>query len=90
MVLVGDAMEGAGAGEVDGDGEEKDEKGPDGEVEGEVLVEEDAADGLGDDPDAGGEHEDGFDEGGEAFDLAVAVVVVLVGGAVGDAGRRRG
>ena len=46
-------------------------------------MEEQAADGLGDDPDAGGEHEAGFDEGGEAFDLAVAVVVVFVGGAVG-------
>ena len=44
----------------------------------------DAADGLGKDPDAGAEHEEGFDAGGEAFDLAVAVGVVGVGGAVGD------
>ena len=41
-------------------------------------------DGFGDDPDAGGEHEDGLDEGGEGFDFAVAVGVVVVGGAVGD------
>ncbi len=49
-----------------------------------MFVEEDAADGLGENPDAGGEHEEGLDEGGEAFNFAVAVVVVLVGGAVGD------
>ncbi len=82
--LGGDAMECARAGEVDRDGEEQDDEGPDGELEGEVLVEDDAADGLGEDPDAGGEHKDGFDGGGEAFDLAVAVGVVGVGGAVGD------
>ena len=82
--LVGDAVEFAGAGEVDGDGEEQDDEGPDGEFEGEVLAEDDAADGFGEDPDAGAEHEDGFDGGGEAFDLAVAVGVVVVGGAVGD------
>ena len=82
--LVGDALEFAGAGEVDGDGEEQRDEGPDGKFEGEVLAEDDAADGFGEDPDAGGEHEDGFDEGGEAFDLAVAVGVVVVGGAVGD------
>jgi hypothetical protein len=80
----GDAVELAGAGEVDCDGEEKDDEGPDGKVEGEVLAEEDAADGFGEDPDAGGEHEDGFDGGGETFDLAVAVGVVGVGGTVGD------
>ena len=50
----------------------------------EVFAEEDAADGLGEDPDAGAEHEEGLDAGGEAFDLAVAVGVVGVGGAVGD------
>ena len=51
---------------------------------------EEAAKGLGDDPERGAEHEDGFDEGGEAFDLAVAVVVVVVGGAVGDADGEEG
>ena len=59
--LAGDAVELAGAGEVDGDGEEKDDEGPDGEFEGEVLAEDDAVDGFGEDPDAGAEHEDGFD-----------------------------
>ena len=80
----GDAVELAGAGVVDGDGEEQDDEGPDGEVEGEVFAWSDAVDGFGEDPDAGAEHEDGFDGGGEAFDLAVAVGVVGVGGAVGD------
>ena len=50
----------------------------------EVVVEDDAAERFADDPDAGGEHDAGFDECGEGFDLAVAVVVVLVGGTVGD------
>jgi hypothetical protein len=49
-----------------------------------MVVEDDAADGLGDDPEAGDEHEAGLDEGGEALHLAVAVVVLVVGGAVGD------
>ncbi len=34
-------------------------------VECEVVAEDDAADGLGEDPEAGGEHEAGLDEGGE-------------------------
>ena len=38
--LAGDAVEFAGAGEVDGDGEEKGDEGPDRELEGEVLAEE--------------------------------------------------
>ncbi len=38
--------------------------------------------GLLEDPDAGGDHEAGFDEGGEGLDFAVAVVVDVVGGAV--------
>jgi len=84
FVLAGDVLELARAGEVDGDGEQQDKEGPEGEVEGEVLTEEDAADGGGEDPDAGAEHENGLDGGGQAFDLAVAVVVAGVGGAVGD------
>ena len=62
-------MEFAGAGVVDRDGEEENDERPDGEFEGEMLAEDDAADGFGEDPDAGGQHEDGFDGGGEAFDL---------------------
>src|ERR1700677_2635019 len=49
-----------------------------------MLAMNDAVYGFGEDPYAGGEHEDGFDGGGEAFDLAVAVGVAGVGGAVGD------
>ena len=77
-------LEFARAREVDSDGEEQRDEGPEGEFEGEVLAEEDAADGFGEDPDAGAEHEDGFDAGGEAFDLAMAVGVAVVGGTVGD------
>ena len=83
-MLDGDAVQGAGAGVIDGDGEQKNGEGPDGEGKGEMLVEEDAADGFGENPDAGGEHQEGLDEGGEAFDLSVTVVVIFVGGPVGD------
>ena len=79
-----DAVKLARASEVNGDGEKECDERPDGELEGEVLPEEDAAYGFRKDPDAGGEHEDGFDGGGEAFDLAVAVGVIGVGGPVGD------
>ena len=82
--LAGDALEFSGTGVVDCDGEEQRGEGPEREFEGEMFAEEDAADGFGENPDAGGEHEDGFDASGEAFDLAVAVGVVVVGGAVGD------
>lgn len=84
VVLASDGLKFFGAGVVDDDGEDEDGEGPDGEAEGEMFAEEDAVDGFGEDPYAGGEHEDGFDGGGEAFDLAVAVGVVGVGGTVGD------
>ena len=83
-VSCGYFAEGAGAGEINHDGEGEDEEGPGAEGEREVIVEDDAVDGLVDDPDGGGEHEAGFDEGGEGLNLAVAVVVVVVGGAVCD------
>ena len=43
-----------------------------------------APDGLVDDPGAGGEQEDGLDEGREILDLAVAVGVFVVGRLVGE------
>ena len=49
------------------------------------VVEEQALDGLVDDDDARQKQETGFDEGGEILDFAVAVLVVGVGGLVGDA-----
>ncbi len=81
-LLDGDAMEGAGAGVVHGHGEQKDGEGPDGPAEVEMGVMHDAVDGGAGDPDAGAEHEDGLEGGGEALQLAVAVVVLLVGGHV--------
>jgi hypothetical protein len=83
VVLGRDAAQGAGAGEVDQDGESQDQEGPDIQGQRKVVAEEDAVDGLIDDPEGGREHEAGFNEGGEAFDLAVTVVVIFVGGAVG-------
>jgi hypothetical protein len=83
-ILACDAAEGARAGEIDGDGAEQHDEWCEGLPEREVVVEEDAVNRLGDQPDAGGKHDAGLDEGGEGLDLAMAVVVVLVGGAVGD------
>jgi len=82
--FIGDALELAGAGEVDCDREKQRREGPDGEFEREMFAEGNAADGLGENPDAGAEHENGFDAGGEALDLAMAIGVDGVGGAVGD------
>jgi hypothetical protein len=59
-------------------------EGPERGRECEMVVADDAANGLVDDPGAGGEHDARLDEGGQGFDLAVAVVVDVVGGAVGD------
>ena len=88
--LAGGLAELSGAREVDGDRQQENEKRPRGEREGEALVGEEAADGLGDDPEGGAEHEGGFDEGGEALDFAVAVVMVFIGGAIGDADGEKG
>lgn len=55
----------------------------------EVLAEE-APIRLDEDPDAGGEEQDGLQERGEVFDLAVPVVVFVVGGAHRDADREEG
>ena len=63
LVSAGNAVKFPGASEIDGDGEKQDDEGPDGDFEGEVFAEDDAADGLRENPDAGGEHEDGFDRG---------------------------
>jgi hypothetical protein len=49
-----------------------------------MAMVDDALDGGGDEEDTGRQHDDGFDEGGEGLDLAVTIVVALVGGAVGD------
>lgn len=53
-------------------------------------MEEEALDRLIDDPYAGGKEQAGFDEGGDVLDLAVAVLVLRVGGQVTDAHREEG
>ena len=54
------------------------------------AAKEEAEHGLVDDPGAGQQQQAGFDEGGKVFDFAVAVLVVGVGGLVGDADRKKG
>jgi hypothetical protein len=54
------------------------------------VVKEQALDGFVDDDYAGQKQQAGFDEGGEIFHLAVTVLMVGVGGLVGDAHREEG
>ena len=61
-----------------------DEHGPDAWLDLHVMKEK-TVHGLVDDPDAGEEEQAGFDEGGDVFDLAVAVLILGVGGQVADA-----
>jgi hypothetical protein len=83
-MLARDSAEGTRTGEVDRDGAEQDDEGSERGFDCEMLAGSDAVDSFCDQPDAGGKHDSGFDKGGERFDLAVAVVVVFVGWAVGD------
>src|ERR1700690_2554809 len=53
-------------------------------------MEEQALDGFVDDEDACEEQEPGFDEGRKVFDFAMAVLVVGVGGFVGEAHGKEG
>jgi hypothetical protein len=64
-----DAVEGAGTGDVNRDGEKEDEEWPDRPMEVEVGVVADAVDGFEGDPKAGGDHEEDFKGGREAFEL---------------------
>ena len=85
-VLASNATERARAGKVHNNGDHQHRERPQRGPEVVMVVEgwDDAADGLGYDPDAGGEHDAGFHECRERLDLAVSVVVVFVRGSVGD------
>ena len=83
-VLARDAAQRARAAEVHHNRDQQHGEGPERGQQREMAVEDDAADGLVDDPRAGGEHDARLDEGGQRLHLAVAVVVHLVGGTVGD------
>ena len=83
FILGGDAAERAGTPPVDGHGNEHHGEGPDRGLDFDVA-EEQAHDRFVDHPGAGQQKQAGFNEGGEVFDLAVAVLVVGVGGLVGD------
>ena len=84
MVAFRDSFQLAGTAIVDRDGQQQNEEGPDRMADSDRM-DEDANDGFGGDPDARCQHEEGLDEAGEIFDLAVPVGMVLVRGLVGDA-----
>jgi len=83
VVLGSDAAESAGAPPIDSHRDEHHGECPEGWFDFHVA-EEQTHDCLVDDPDAGQQKQPGFHEGGEVLDLAVAVLVVGVGGLVGD------
>ena len=83
IVFGGDAAESAGAPPVDGHRDQHHGESPDRRLDFNVA-EEQAHDRFVDHPDAGQQKQAGFDEGGEVLDLAVAILVVGVGGLVGD------
>src|SRR3989304_3707777 len=89
VVLARHAVEGAGAEMVNGDADGHDPEGPNRRFHVDFF-EEQPPHRLPDDPGAGQEQQTGLEEGGEVFDLAVAVLVVGVGGPAGAAGRGRG
>ena len=89
-VQAGNAAESARAGEIDNDGNQQHGERPQRRPERKVLVKEDALNRLGDNPEARAQHDEGLNQGGERLSFAVAVVVVCVGGAVGDLDREQG
>src|SRR6185437_3307098 len=80
---AGNGAQLARAPEIDGDGSQED-GGRDGKVRDRDGVVKDAGDGFPDDPDAGSYHQKNFAEGGEVFELGVAVGVFLVSGLIAD------
>ncbi len=86
FVLGGDAAESAGTPPIDGHRDEHHGECPDGWFD-LNAAEEQTHDRFVDDPDAGQQKQAGFDEGGEVLDLAVAILMVGVGGLVGDSDR---
>ena len=83
VVLGGGAAQGAGASEVHRDREQQNKHRPDRPAEIQTVVMHDAPYGLGTDEAAGGHHEHDLDDGGKVLHLAVAIVVLLVGGPIG-------
>ena len=84
VVLAGDAVERAGAEVVDHDADRHHAERPQAGLDVDVF-EEQAARGFPDNPGAGQEQQAGFNESGEVFDFAVAVLMIGVSGPVGDA-----
>ena len=89
VVLVGDALQSPRTPEVHDHRDAHNDESPDGGLDLDGMKEEALA-GFVDDPDAGQQQQAGFEEGGEALDFAVAVLMIGVGGLVGDANRKIG
>jgi len=89
VVLFGCARERARPAEIDDDRENDDNKRPDAHLN-VHIDEEEALDRFINDPDAGEEQQEGLEQSGEVFDLAVAIGVLKVGGAAGEAHGEQG
>jgi hypothetical protein len=83
IVFGGDAAQGAGAPVVHRHGDQHNDKGPDRRLD-INAAEKQAHNRFVDDPDAGQQQQAGFDEGRKVFHFAVAVLMVGIGGLVGD------
>ena len=89
VVFVGDAPQPARTPEVDDDRNAHHHKRPERRLDFDGMEEQTLARFV-DDPDAGQQQQAGFDEGREALDLAVTVLVLGVGRLVGDTHREVG
>ena len=84
VVLVGNSLQPARAPEVDDDRSAHHDESPHAGLDLDGMKEQPLG-GLVDDPDAGRQQQPGFDECREVFDFSVAILVLGVGGLVGDA-----
>ncbi len=80
-VFAGDDGQGASAGQINGEGSEKNDEGDEAGLDMDG-VEKEAGEGFVDDVNGGEDEEAGFDEGGEILEFAVAIGVALISGLV--------
>src|ERR1700688_1502870 len=88
VVFVGDAAKCARAPPVHAHREQHHRKSGDGRLNFDSPEKESHC-GLVDDPGASEQEQPGFDEGGKIFDFAMAVLMIRVGGLIGDADRKK-
>ncbi len=89
VVLGCDPAQGARSPEIHPHGDKHHDESGDAGLDVDVM-EEEPLDGFVDDPDTGEQEQAGFEEGRKIFHFAVSVLVIGVGGLVGDSNRHQG